>query len=237
MSPPRVSELITSDRNPASMFLLPFNDAFVLVKGWDYTSEECTTQPLPPCLAHTFTHSFCPYLFPRRPGLFNYRFTAQSLLTGCMSNSMLAQSQTADGARKSLHIILKLFHWPTVQNIHLHWASLKSALTASKHWTPSTATTVSIFKQYPPQNIQLRTFPHSHTRAHSFRRVWLIHNHPSNRLYLAAGVKASFSSTIRNSYMSTDSHSVFLNDVVLANHIFNMILIDSSCIVCSPSPH
>lgn len=166
MSPQRVSELITSDRNPASMFLLPFNDAFVLVKGWDYTSEECTTQPLPPSLAHTFTHSFCPYLFPRRPGLFNYRFSAQSLHTGCMSNSMLAQSQTADGARKSLHIILNLFHWPTVQNIHLHWASLKSALTASKHWTPSRATTVSIFKQYPPQSIQLRTFPHSHTRAH-----------------------------------------------------------------------
>lgn len=38
MSLLRVSELITGDRNPASVFLFPFNDAFALVKGWDYTS-------------------------------------------------------------------------------------------------------------------------------------------------------------------------------------------------------
>lgn len=38
MSPRRVSELITGDGNPAFVFLSPFNDAFVLVKGRDYTS-------------------------------------------------------------------------------------------------------------------------------------------------------------------------------------------------------
>lgn len=121
------------------------------------------------CFAHTFSHCFCPYLFTERPGLFNYRFSTQSLLTGCMSGRMLAQSQTANRVQKSLQIILNLLHWPTVQNIHLHCASLKSALTASKHWTPSTATTVSIFKQYPPQSIQLHTFPcpRVHTLTHT----------------------------------------------------------------------
>lgn len=153
-----------------------------------------------PTLSYSHIHSLCPDLFTDRPGLFNYRFSAQSLLTGCMSGRTQAQSQTADRVQKSLRIILNLLHWPTVQNIHLHWASLKSALTASKHWTPSTATTVSIFKQYPPQSIQLHTLPHSHTRTYiqTCAPPQLIHNHPSNRLYLAAGVKPSFSSTNRN---------------------------------------
>lgn len=86
-------------------------------------------------------------------------------------------------------------------------------------------------------NTHRRVSNYAHFLIRTHTHAWPIHNHPSNRLYLAAGVKASFSSTIRNSYMSTDSHSVFLNDVVLANHISNMIIIDSSCIVCSPSPH
>lgn len=166
MSLPRVSKLITGDRNPAFIFLFPLNDAFALVKRWDYPSYERTAQPLPPFLAHKFTLSFCLCVFTERPGLFNYRFSVQSLLTGCMSDRTLAQSQTTDRVEKSLQIILNLLHWPTVQNIHLHWVSLKSALTASKHWTPSTATTVSIFKQYSPQSIQLHTFPHWHTRTY-----------------------------------------------------------------------
>lgn len=82
MSLPRVSELITGDRNPAFIFLFPLNDAFALVKGWDYPSYERTAQPLPPFLAHKFTLSFCLCVFTERPGLFNYRFSAQSLLTG-----------------------------------------------------------------------------------------------------------------------------------------------------------
>lgn len=86
-------------------------------------------------------------------------------LTRCMADSNLAWSQTTDRVQKSLQIILSLLLWPTVQNIHLHWASLKSALTASKHWTPSTATTVSIFKQHPPRSILPRTFPYSRARG------------------------------------------------------------------------
>lgn len=115
------------------------------------------------------------------------------LLTACQA--ALAQGQTADRVQKSLQIILNLLHhWPTVQNVHLHWASLKSALTASKHWTPSTATTVSIFKQYPPQSIQVHAFPHLQARTYiqTCAPPWLIHNHPSLWLYLAAGVKPSF---------------------------------------------
>lgn len=199
MSPQRVSELITSDRKPASMFPFPFNDAFVHVKGWDYT-QECKTQPFLPNLAHTLRHSFLPYLFPKRPSLFNYRFSIQSLRAVCISGSMLAPSQTADGAQKSLRIILNLFQWPTVQNIHLHWVSLKSALTASKHWTPSTATTVSIFKQFPPPYpaMHIFSFPHTQSRRHS----WPIHSHLSNRLHLAAAIKPTFRSTARNSYVN-----------------------------------
>lgn len=144
-----------------------------------------------------FRHSFLPYLFPKRPNLFNDRFSVQSLRTACISGRMLAPSQTADGAQKSLRIILNLFQWPTVQNIHLHWVFLKSALTASKHWTPSTATTVSIFKQYPPPYPATHIFSFPHTQ--SLRHSWPIHSHLSNRLHLAAAIKPTFSSTARNS--------------------------------------
>lgn len=113
-------------------------------------------------------------LFTDRPGLFNYRFSTQSLLTGCISDRMLARRQTADRVQKSLQIIFNLLHWPKVQNIHLHWASLKSALTASKHWTPSTASSVNISEQYSPQSIQLHTRTHTLTYAYgrAVHRGW-----------------------------------------------------------------
>lgn len=187
------------------MHLRPLRDGITPLRNAHSTATPTLS------LARTFTPSLCPhYLFTERRGLFNYRFSAQSLLTGCMSDGALAQSQTADRVQKSLQIILILLHWPTVQNIHLHWASLKCALTASKHWTPSTATTVSIFKQYPPQSIQLHTFSPSCTYVQTCAPPWLMHNHPSNRLYLAAGIKPSFSSTNRNRpLMSTNAHSAF----------------------------
>lgn len=144
------------------MFLFPFNDAFALVKGWDYTSEEHTARPLPLGLARTFTLS-APISLQRGPVCLIIDLVHR--LTRCMADSNLAWSQTTDRVQKSLQIILSLLLWPTVQNIHLHWASLKSALTASKHWTPSTATTVSIFKQHPPRSILPRTFPHSRARG------------------------------------------------------------------------
>jgi len=135
----RVSELITGDIKPSFVFLFPLNDAFVLVKGWVYAPQEHTAQPLPlpPFQVHTYIHFFCPDPLQRGP---------VCLIIDLMHNHCLLYVRQnvgtkPDEVQKSLQIILNHLHWPTVQNIHLHWVSA-----ASKHWTP--------FNNYYCQHLQ-----------------------------------------------------------------------------------
>lgn len=209
MSLLRVSELISSDRNSTFVLLLSSDDAFSLVKGWDYTSEEHEEGPVllyfSLSLSHTHLSFFISHLFRGKSGLFNYRLSSQLQLIGCKSQRLMTPIQTTDRVQKSeqiLLLLLLLLCQPTVPSIHLHWASPKSALTASKHWTPSTATTVSIFEQHPPQSTWLHTFahphaPHAYTHTHSDECTIAVNTLTSLRQTpdLTAGIKLSFSAT------------------------------------------
>ena len=150
-----------------------------------------------------------------------------------MSGRTLAQGQAADVSQKSLHIILNFFHWPTVQNIHLHWASLKCALTASKHWTPSAATAVSIFNQYPPPRTQVCTIPHAHTCVHPAVCGW-------NTITITLQEDPFWQQAVRQSSAVTcqQMHSSPMMSALLCcdfSTFFNMIITHSSWILCSPS--
>lgn len=164
MSPRRVSELITADgkKQPLCfcsflmMHLCLLRDRITPLRKTQCSHSYCVSPGLPPC--------FPPRLFTESPVLFNYGFSAQSLLNGCMSDRTLAQSQATARVQKSPQIILNLPLWATVQKFHLQWASVKSALTASEHWATSTASTVSSFEW----STSPCTRHHAHTAKHQY---------------------------------------------------------------------
>lgn len=239
----RVSELITGDRNPALVFLFPFNDAFTLVKGWDYTSQEHTSEPLPPFHAHTLTlsHCFQPSLFTDLPSLCNYRFSTQSVLTGCVSDTRLAQSQTTDRVQESLQIIFNPSTGPRCRTF-----TYTERLSNPRWQRANTEHLQQLLLSTSPSNTHRRVSSYTHTHAYAYggavRLGWSTIILQTDSIWQRTSDSFSSANCLRP-LMSTNAHAVFhcltLIDVssfsaaVLAKALFNMIIIDSSWIVCS----
>lgn len=110
----------------------------------------------------TLSPSFCLCVFTKSLVLFNYGFSAQSLLTGGVSEGELAEIQTADRVQKSLHITLNLLRWLA------HGAKHSLTLSVSQMRTDSEQT-LNTFNSSCCQHLQaipIVEYAATHTHTH-----------------------------------------------------------------------
>lgn len=165
-----------------------------------------TATPTPTLSGSHIYSLLLPWPFTEGSGLLNYRFNAQSLLTVC-------QTERRHKARLQMKSkSLCRLSSTTSTGPRCRTFTYTECLQRANTEHLSTTTTVSIFKQYPPQSIQRHTFPHPPKHLETCAPPWLKHKHPSNRHYLAASVNPLLVSTnLNRPLMSTNADWVSLN--------------------------